>query len=84
MSKVGRYHVCFKSSELYHPQIVDKNQKEMGATKKSETTNEEEKKQVLSKLDTSVLSNTITLDGPERPSIAFRNKSKISLSANYQ
>ena len=39
---------------------------------------------VLAKLDTSVLSTTMPLDGPDKRPIAFRNKSKISLTSNYE
>ena len=87
MSKVDRYHVCLKSDELYDPQLVgDKDKAKEKAVEPTPQVSErkDDKKQILAQLDNSVLSNTTIFDGPEKPPIVFRNKSKISLLSNYK
>lgn len=90
ISKVGRYHVCLKSEELLDPQPVEKKDKEevkkikLSSSYGAATQEVPRLANVLAKLDTSVLSTTMPLDGPDKGPIAFRNKSKISLTSNYE
>jgi len=81
ISKVNRYHICLRTEDLLDPKLTTSEKKaeeeptpSVGSTDLNVT---------QSKLETSVLSIALPLDGPEKPPISFRNKSKISLGSNY-
>lgn len=91
ISRVERYHVCLKSQELFNPQVIcgekklseDSKTEEQSKEKEASDAKESEKTNLV-KLDMSVLSNTLIVDGQSKPSIVFRNKSKISLVSNFK